>query len=283
MKVKELTKSLEEFQKKLIEHQTLYNNSFPEYTGGMYPVRNKHELQEQSLWLNRWWGTYQPTLNQFRDKMTMQTQSTGDEWDYVNSAIGLDEVAPIKIQSLKKIIAEIERIIGRLISMNSNQDVYNLSDNFKKVEKFSASNAWAEIKKDFDVNKRAFGLKIHFVKDKFKKKIIFRDIGHAYLLAEKGFSKPALILAGGVIEELLRLYLDHKKISPSNNTFDEYIKACEKHGLLKSGISNLSHSFRYFRNIVHLEKEMSSKYTISKATAKGAVSSIFTISNDFLK
>ena len=142
MKVKELIESLEEFQKKLIEHQTLYNNSFPKYTGGMYPVRNKYELQEQSLRLNRWWGTYQPTLNKFRDKMTTQTQSTGDEWDYVNSAIGLDEVAPIKIQSLKKIIAEIERIIGRLISMNSNRDVYNLSDNFKKVEQFSASNAW---------------------------------------------------------------------------------------------------------------------------------------------
>ena len=158
-------------------------------------------------------------------------------------------------------------------SLKHKQEIY-LLDN---------KNVWPEIKNDFGVSKHAFGQKVYFVKDVFKRRIIFRDIGHAYLLAEKGFSKPALILAGGVIEELLRLYLKHKNISPSNNTFDGYIKACEKHGLLKSGISNLSHSFRYFRNIVHLEKEMSSKYTISKATAKGAVSSIFTISNDFLK
>ena len=34
-------------------------------------------------------------------------------------------------------------------------------------------------------------------------------------------------------------------------------------------------------NIVHLENEFSGKYTISKATAKGAITSIFTISNDF--
>jgi len=281
MKVKELIENLEEFQKKIIEHQTLYNNSFPKYTGGMYPVKNKQELQEQSLWLNRWWGENQSIINQFRDKTTVQSPSTGDEWDYINSAIGLDEMAPTKTEYLKKLIAEIERIIGRLISMNSNQDDYSLSDNFKKVEQFSASNAWSEIKKEFDVNKRAFSKKIHFVKDKFKKNIIFRDIEHAYFFAQNGFYKPAVILAGGVIEELLRLYLKYQKISPSDNTFNEYIISCDRKGLFKKGISKLSDSLRDFRNIVHLEKEESSRYTISKATAKGAISSIFTISNDF--
>jgi len=94
-------------------------------------------------------------------------------------------------------------------------------------------------------------------------------------------SKPALILAGGVIEELLRLYLKHNKISPASNSFDAYIKACEQHKLLKSGISRLSDSVRHFRNLVHLSKEETKKHTISKATAKGAVASIFTIANDF--
>jgi len=155
------------------------------------------------------------------------------------------------------------------------------SDNFKKVEQFSASNAWVELKKDYDVSKRAYGLKIHFVTDSFKRNIIFRDIAQAYFFAQNGFNKPAVILAGGVIEELLRLYLDYKKISPSDNTFNEYIKACDKKGLFKKGISQLSHSLRNFRNIVHLGNEVSGKYTISKPTAKGAISSIFTISNDF--
>ena len=117
--------------------------------------------------------------------------------------------------------------------------------------------------------------------DSFKKKIIFRDIEHAFVLASQGFSKPALILAGGVIEELLRLYLKHNKISPASNNFDAYIKACEQHKLLKSGVSRLSDSVRHFRNLVHLSKEETKKHTISKATAKGAVASIFTIANDF--
>jgi len=281
MKVKELIEKLEEFQKKLIEHQTLYSNSFPKYSGEMYPVRNKHELQEQSLRLNRWWGENQSNLNQLRDATTVQSPSTGDEWDYTDSALGLNEVAPNKTQSLKKLIAEIDRIIGKLKSKNPNQDVYSLSDNFKKAEQFSDSKAWAGIKKDFDVNKRAFSKKINFVKDEFKKKIIFRDTEHAYFFMQNGFYKPAVILAGGVIEELLRLYLKYQKISPDNNTFDEYIKSCDKNGLFKKGISQLSHSFRNFRNIVHLENEVSGKYSISKATAQGAISSIFTISNDF--
>ena len=55
----------------------------------------------------------------------------------------------------------------------------------------------------------------------------------------------------------------------------------KKHDLLKLAISRLSHSVRQFRNLVHLSAEKTEKYAISKATAIGAVTSIFTISNDF--
>lgn len=101
------------------------------------------------------------------------------------------------------------------------------------------------------------------------------------MLASLGYSKPAVILAGGVIEELLRLYLEYKNIKPEKDSFDGYIKACEKYGILKSGISLLSDSVRHFRNLVHLSVEQSKRYTLTKATAKGAVASIFTIINDF--
>ncbi|NTW88466.1 MAG: hypothetical protein HGB26_04940 [Desulfobulbaceae bacterium] len=145
----------------------------------------------------------------------------------------------------------------------------------------SVKHIWDEIENDFDISKRTFGKKINFVTDTFKKKIIFRDIEHAYVLANLGYAKPAVILAGSVIEELLRLYLIEKKIKPPTKTFDAYIQTCEQNGLLKSGISRLTDSVRHFRNIVHLQKEENSKITISKATAKGAVTSIFTIANDF--
>ena len=145
----------------------------------------------------------------------------------------------------------------------------------------SSKNIWDEIQKDYDISKRGFGKKFNFVTDQFKRKIIFRDVEHAYILASSGFSKPAVILAGGVIEELLRLYLEYKGIKPANKTFDSYIKTCIDNELLKTAISRLTDSVRHFRNIVHLQKEDGSRITISRATAKGAVASIFTLANDF--
>lgn len=140
---------------------------------------------------------------------------------------------------------------------------------------------WEGIRSEYDISKKDFGKKINFVSDSFKRKIIFRDVEHAFVLASQGFPKPSLILAGGVIEELLRLYLEHKNIPVTSENFVDYIKTCEQKGLLKSGISKLSDSVREFRNLVHLSREETNRYTISKAAAKGAVSSIFTIANDF--
>ena len=140
---------------------------------------------------------------------------------------------------------------------------------------------WEAIRSEYDISKRNFGKKINFVSDPFKRKIIFRDIEHAFVLASQGFSKPAVILAGGVIEELLKQYLKHKKFQPKSDKFVEYIAVCEQKRLLKRGVSRLSDSIRDFRNLVHISREETKRHTISKATAKGAVSSIFTIANDF--
>ena len=145
---------------------------------------------------------------------------------------------------------------------------------------FKSTDTWHEIEKEYDVSKISFGKKINFVRDKFKRKVIFRDIEQAFLLAHKGFYKPSVILAGGVIEELLRLYLEHRSFRPTRNNLDTYIRACEDNGFLKTAIHKLADSVRQFRNIVHLQRENSNRHTISKATAKGAVSSIFTIVND---
>jgi len=74
---------------------------------------------------------------------------------------------------------------------------------------------WEAIKSEFGTTKIGFGRRINFIRDPFKRKIIFRDVEQAFVLASLGFSKPAVILAGSVIEELLRLYLDYKKINPN--------------------------------------------------------------------
>jgi hypothetical protein len=140
---------------------------------------------------------------------------------------------------------------------------------------------WESIKNNFGMSKKTFGKKMNFVSSDFKREIIFRDVEHAYLLASSDFSKPAVILAGGVIEELLRLYLEHKNIKPASDEFNTYILTCEQNRLLKKGTSSLSNSVRHFRNLVHLAEEETKKHTISKSTAIGAVASIFTIANDF--
>lgn len=141
--------------------------------------------------------------------------------------------------------------------------------------------AWSEIEKQYGVSKKMLGKRISFVEDEFKRKIIFRDIEQASLLADSGFNKSSIILAGGVIEELLRLYLEHRTIKPDRNDLFSYIKACEENHLLKNAIQQLADSVRQFRNLVHLGAEASAKHSISKATAKGAVASVFTITNDF--
>jgi uncharacterized protein YegP (UPF0339 family) len=145
----------------------------------------------------------------------------------------------------------------------------------------SSKENWEAIKSEYDISKKDFGKKINFVKDPFKRKVIFRDVEHAFVLASQEFSKPAIILAGGVIEELLRLYLEHKNIPVTSDRFVDYIKTCEDKGFLKRGVLRLTDSVRDFRNLVHLANEKAKRHTISKATAKGAVSSIFTIANDF--
>ncbi len=90
-----------------------------------------------------------------------------------------------------------------------------------------------------------------------------------------------MILAGGVIEELLRSYLHFKQVTPIKDDFDGYIQTCEQQRLLKRSVSRLSDSVRQFRNLVHIDAEKTKKHSISKATAKGAVSCIFTLANDF--
>ena len=141
---------------------------------------------------------------------------------------------------------------------------------------------WKQIQDDYDIGMHAFNKKISkFVKDNFKRKIILRDIAHAYIFANTKFYKEAVILSGGVIEELLRYFLQYKKINITNQNFNDYIRICEHRGLLQSGINRLSDFVRQFRNLVHLEREKSEKHTITKPIAKGAVSSIFAILNDF--
>lgn len=182
---------------------------------------------------------------------------------------------------LREISAVVDKLLSRLEqTINLEPTKTSPVRNEKNLISEGKAN-WEAIENEFGITKRGFGRRINFITDPFKRTVIFRDVEQAFVLASSGFSKPAVILAGSVIEELLRLYLQHKNVPPLSDNFDGYIKACEQHGLLKDSVSRLSDSVRHFRNLVHLSKEETNKHTISKSTAIGAVSSIFTIANDF--
>jgi len=169
------------------------------------------------------------------------------------------------------------------LPQNDNTNLNKLLSFYQKSEdKEPEFNAWEEIKKEYHISKKTFGKKINFITDKYKRSIIFRDVEHAYTLAKFGFCKPAAILAGGVIEELLRLYLKQKDIKPQGRgTFEDIIKACQSNSLFQNAIAPLFDSVRYFRNVVHLAREKTKKDAVSMSAAQGVVASIFTIVNDF--
>jgi hypothetical protein len=171
-------------------------------------------------------------------------------------------------------VAELKKLEEIKEEKNNNQTTHG-------AYKYEEDVYWSQIQDTYGRTKKDFGVNINFVKDKFKRKIIFRDVEQAYILSMHGFNKPALILAGAVIEELLRLYLQSQGITLRSNTFAYYIKCCEDNSFLEKVIRHQTIVARLFRNLIHLENEKSKKHSISTAIAKGAVASIFMVADDF--
>lgn len=140
---------------------------------------------------------------------------------------------------------------------------------------------WDSIQTRFQISKIQFAKKIFFAKGVPTRNAILRDVANAYGCLQNGYWKPAVILSGGVIEELLRQYLIYKGRPPVKEGFYGYITACREYGLLKSAVVHLSGAVKDFRNLVHLKEESQHKHAISTATATGAVAAIFSIANDF--
>src|SRR4030043_1227747 len=46
----------------------------------------------------------------------------------------------------------------------------------KVTIRFPSADTWHEIEREYEVSKRSFGKKINFVRDPFKRKVIFRDV-----------------------------------------------------------------------------------------------------------
>jgi len=220
--------------------------------------------------------------SEFQDFSQYNWQAPMRTLDVLTSLHASDYLANLqRIENVLLGIIQKYELLGLGTKSETDKQKRKIDIQIGELSKSVQSVGWKDIENQFGIKKTGFGRKINFITDPFKRTIIFRDVEQAFALASLGFSKPAVILAGSVIEELLRLYLECKNISPISDNFDGYIRTCEQHGLLKDSVSRLSHSVRQFRNLVHLSAEENKKHTLSKATAIGAVSSIFTIASDF--
>lgn len=172
--------------------------------------------------------------------------------------------------------------IGKKQSSRSVQEARYLSRETDNTDHLpSVNEIWVEIHRTHNISKLKFAKRINFIRDSYRRKTILRDVAHAYYLAHHGFHKSAVILAGSVIEELLRQFLISKDILGDKKSFISYIKTCKDHGILKSGINSLNDYVREFRNQVHMRKEVSPKDQIKDTHALGAVLSIFILIEDF--
>ncbi len=143
----------------------------------------------------------------------------------------------------------------------------------------SLSKEWEGIRRDYRLSRPMIGKKLNFMSPNSIRRAILRDIEQAYGCLDQHYYKPAVVLAGGVVEEVLRQYLQHKGIPPGKE-FIEHINAAREHKMLKASLVALTDSVRGFRNLVHIAKEKDPKFTTNGATAKVAVSAMFAIIND---
>jgi uncharacterized protein (TIGR02391 family) len=122
MRAGELLKQIEAFQHDVSEHHRLWGASLDQPIP-RYPVRNVEELQQQSRQLSRMLGKLRPFLERFQPTWTMQHRATGTEWDALDIATGLDQIAQVKGPSLATVIPALDRIIGELQALDPDDDI----------------------------------------------------------------------------------------------------------------------------------------------------------------
>lgn len=113
MKVRDLIESIEEFRSNLAEHQRLWGDSL-ESPVPEYPVRNVDRLREQSRSLEGELPRLRPYLERFETRWTMRHPATGAEWDCLEAAVDLDQIAQAKGPSLATTLERLAGVLARL-------------------------------------------------------------------------------------------------------------------------------------------------------------------------
>lgn len=150
---------------------------------------------------------------------------------------------------------------------------------------------WEQVTEEFAVTKRKLAKRIPYVLNRKVRAIIYRDIEDAMRCKQHSLWKPSVILAGGVVECLMRNLVDsvgdekkvrtaYKEFFPERKhkkpeTLEEYIGVCRHLGLVDGSIADLLSAVRGWRNLVHPDKERRSALKPDKNMAETALRSIF--------
>lgn len=119
MKVRELASKVQKFHDDLEAHFDVWSQSLEQPIPD-YPVRNIQELREQTSSLARQLGTLRPYIKKFTESTLMTVM--GQTWDAYDSAVSND-VSVRKGPSIEAILPQLQQMLGRLESMNSDEEV----------------------------------------------------------------------------------------------------------------------------------------------------------------
>jgi len=122
MKVKDLTREIEEFQAALIAHQDLYVRSVDVELDD-YPWENEGALHAQSRQLARMLGRLRPFITRFRPNWLVRHPATGLTVDVLEVAVGMAHTVHIKGEAFQHAIDGVEQVIGSLQGLDPDDEI----------------------------------------------------------------------------------------------------------------------------------------------------------------
>lgn len=122
MKVKDLTREVEEFRAALVEHRDLYARSV-DIEVADYPVENEKKLRAQSEQLSRMLGRLRPYLQRFRVPRLARHPMTGLTVDVLDVAVGMGHDVQTKGEVLDHAIDSVNQVIGNLQRFGPDDEV----------------------------------------------------------------------------------------------------------------------------------------------------------------
>lgn len=140
-----------------------------------------------------------------------------------------------------------------------NKTRQKISQKLKGRTAWNKEIGWGVIeKKKISISKKGL---LNFIQDQKTKSILTRDYAYAEICKEQGMFKPAIILYGSIIEEILRYILK------SEDNFSKLINKAQDKKLIEASLIRKIDFIRDFRDYVHIFLEIRGDFEPKKEIA----------------